>query len=381
MKILVITNLYPPQAIGGYERSMADYARLLQQRGHSVLVLTSDETSLTQNIDTFFNVEIKRCLKLLAGWNEQGSWEHPLDIVAQVMMHNRFIASSILQVFQPDVCLVGNLDSLGVELIEKVIVDGIPAAHFVMNSKPGYPVELAPKTKLYRYIACSNWVKTHLSKQGYPTQTTQVVYPGAAVEEFYQQNLPPRDRLRIAYASLVMPYKGADVLMEALSFLHASDIPFSATFAGGSLMPDFVEVLKDFVNQEGMQEKIKFTGALTRYDLKKLYTEHNVLVFPSRFPEPFGISQIEAMAAGLTLITSGTGGASEIITHGQEGYNFESENPLDLADALAYLPLHPSKWESAARLGQQQAISHFSHTKSVEKLEALLLELVSLSRL
>ena len=42
MKLLLITNLYPPQELGGYGRCMADFAWGLQQRGHTLQVLSSD---------------------------------------------------------------------------------------------------------------------------------------------------------------------------------------------------------------------------------------------------------------------------------------------------------------------------------------------------
>ena len=42
MKLLIVTNLYPPQELGGYGRSMADFAWGLQQRGHEIQVLSTD---------------------------------------------------------------------------------------------------------------------------------------------------------------------------------------------------------------------------------------------------------------------------------------------------------------------------------------------------
>ena len=42
MRLLLITNLYPPQELGGYGRCMADFAWGLQQRGHTLQVISSD---------------------------------------------------------------------------------------------------------------------------------------------------------------------------------------------------------------------------------------------------------------------------------------------------------------------------------------------------
>ena len=376
LRILIITNLYPPQVIGGYERAIADYARLLHHRDHAVLVLTSNTEEHTASYtDEDSEPTVRRCLSLWGAWTNRGAETFSLEQFAYTTFNNRMTLAQELQAFQPNVCLAGNIDFLGLELLEKILADGIPVVHYVMNGSPGYPAELSPKSSLHQYMTCSNWVQENLQQQGYPVATAQTVYPGAAVEEFYQAELPPHDYLRIAYASLVMQYKGADVLIEALSLLHAADIKFTATIAGGSLQPEFVEALHQFVESEGMEDHVQFAGALSRQELKQLYRTHNVLVFPSRFQEPFGISQIEAMAAGLTLVTSGTGGAGEVVEHGQDGLIFESENPLHLADILSSLPTSPSEWETITRRGQQRALSQFSQSRSVEQLESILLNL------
>ena len=49
MKILVITNLYPPQELGGYGRSISDFVWGFIQSGHHVEVLTSDAPYLNGN--------------------------------------------------------------------------------------------------------------------------------------------------------------------------------------------------------------------------------------------------------------------------------------------------------------------------------------------
>jgi glycogen synthase len=378
LRILVISNLYPPQMIGGYERAIADCARLLYQRGHEVLVVTSNAEAYTASYtNAAVEPPVRRCLLLGGAWTQQGGeWFSPEQVKAIVLQNQNTLAQQ-LQVFQPHVCLAGNMDFLTPEILELVISSGIPVAHYVMNESPGYAANLTPKSSLYRYITCSDWVRQQLQQQGYPAATAQTIYPGAAVEEFYQAELPPRDRLRIAYASLVMYYKGADVLIEALWLLHAAGIEFTATIAGGTIQPEFVESLQQVVESEGLQDTIKFVGALSRQELKHLYRTHNILVFPSRFEEPFGISQIEAMAAGLTLVTSGTGGAAEIIENGRDGLIFESENAFDMANILSSLPKFPTEWEKITRQGQQRAISQFSQAQALAQLESVLLHLAN----
>ena len=379
MKILVMTNLYPPQILGGYERSIADFARLLHHRGHAVLVLTSDTKELSgSHLGQYPDPLIDRSLLLCGQWHrERGPEWFSAEQIVEINHQNSQTLSGHLQSFQPDVCLVGNATFLSVELLEQVLAAQVAIVHYVMNEQPGYPPPLTPQSSHYRYVTCSDWVTQVLQEKGYPVATAQTIYPGAAVEEFYQAELPSRDKLRIAYASLVMHYKGADVLVEALCLLQAVGIEFTATIAGNTLTPKFVEALQSLIESEGMQDRVTFPGVLSRQELSQLYQTHNVLVFPSRFQEPFGISQVEAMAAGLTLITSGTGGAREIVEQGQDGLLFESENPFDLADALSFLAANPVDWEAIARKGQQKALSQFSQTRAVEQLEVVFQTLIS----
>lgn len=380
-RILIISNLYPPQALGGYERSIADFARILQHRGHRVRVLTSDTQEFhAEHSSIYPDPGVFRGLKLAGQWQQGvGAKWFPPDQAEPIFRQNVQEIDQHIQDFQPDIALVGNIDLLHTIPIQTLLAAQIPTVHYVMNATPGYAPELAPQTRLFQYVTCSNWVTQSLQKAGYPAATAQTVYPGAIVEEFYQAQLPPRDRLRIAYASLVMAYKGADVLLEALSILPVMDIPFSATIAGDTFDPAFVANLKEFVEAEGLAEHIQFTGVLSRRGLHELYKTHNVLVFPSRFQEPFGISQIEAMAAGLTLVTSGTGGAKEIIEAGQDALLFESENPLDLADKLAFLAANPQESETIARRGQAKAMNHFNQISSTAALEAVFQQLIAAS--
>ena len=382
LKILVITNLYPPQVLEGYERSIAGFARLLHHRGHEVLVLTSDTPQLSaSHVDNYSDPIIDRGLLLMGEWLSEGVRLFDHQRVVEVRQQNQAVLKHHLDHFQPDICLAGNLRfvQLEAESLALLLSHRVPVAHYLMNAQAEYLPQHTPRSSLYRLITCSDWVTASLRTLGYPAATAQTLHPGVDVDAFYQAELPPHDRLRIAYASLVSEDQGADILVEALSLLHAAGIEFAATIAGGTFQPEFVEALRQFVESEGLQESVHFPGALSQQELVQLYKNHNVLVFPSRFEEPFGIEQIEATAAGLTLVTSGTGGAREIIEeHGQDGLIFESENPFDLADILSSLPTDLARWEAIAQAGQQRAMSEFSQARAIEKLEAIFLELVAL---
>ncbi|MFN7716121.1 MAG: glycosyltransferase family 4 protein [Pseudanabaenaceae cyanobacterium] len=387
LRILIISNLFPPQVVGGYERAIADYARRLHERGHEILVLTADVRDLPTAYDDSKSdpkpFPVRRCLQLFGEYVDGGiAFLHP-EVAASVGMHNYTVLSDQIPGFAPDVCLCGCLDFLGVGIPKQLLGAGVPVAHFVMNNVTGYPFSLSPREEFYQYITVSDWIKSTLSDGGYPTHSAITIYPGADTE-FFTPSRPRElltDKLSILYAGLVMPHKGTDVLIDALSLLHQEGIDFTATIAGGSLNTNYVAQLKSFVQEQGMTDQVKFTGLLGKAALRDLYRTHNVYVLPSRFDEPFSIGLIEAMAAGLTCIASHVGGSPEAITDQENGLIFTSENALELADGLASLPLQPELWQTMALAGQQKAVTQFSRQRTIEQIEAVLWNLYQRKKL
>ena len=368
-KILVINNLYPPQEMGGYGRLLFDFTNILRKRGHSIYVLTSDSPYLG-NTDGD-KPDVHRSLVLFGGW-EGGvckTMENKDDII-RIVRKNIAGLEQLLKEFRPDACLLGNIDFLSRNIMNPMLDKKIPIIHHMGNQQPGYAVSETPKNRLYHLAAASNWLKNEIQKQGYPLKDISVVFPGALVEEFRMRIPPALDKLRIVYASIVLPYKGPHILINALKKLHDSGIDFSCSIAGTSTDKSFVDSLKSFVAGNGMEDRIRFLGFLPREELKNLFARHNVLVFPSLFQEPFGISQVEAMAAGLTVVTSGTGGAKEIVEHGVSGIIFKTEDDASLAEELIQLAKYPLKCQQIALAGQRRATEKFDIERSVDSLES-----------
>jgi len=379
-KILVVTNLFPPQELGGYGRKMWEFSNQLRARGHEVRVLAGDLPSLAKAPnaeESALEPVVARTLKLLGTW-EKGA-PTPIEDVGLVIendQYNRQLLQDTINEMRPDIVFAGNMDFLGVGIPETALNMGLPVLQALGNPVPGYYPHEQPSSPRYWIGSCSHWNAAKLQSQGYSPGRVDVIYPGARVDRFFRVNLPDRQTLRICFAGLVMPFKGVRTLVDALGLLHQNGIPFHAELAGESTDPEFIKELKSMAAAYGFADRLHFTGFLDREGLSALFARNNVLVFPSIVEEGFGISQVEALASGLVVVSSGTGGAREIIRDRVDGLLFPAGNQRALAEALFQLHANPELFANLQANSQKRAIE-FSVPKSVLKIEELITGLLA----
>ena len=205
-----------------------------------------------------------------------------------------------------------------------------------------------------------------------------VIYTGAEVVQFLNLPLVPlTEPLRIAYAGLMMGSKGPQVLLSALIQLKQQGIAFKAEFAGGFLDANGLEPFQNFAVRGGISNNVRFLGRLDREELRLFYGRHHVFVFPSIHPEGFGIVQVEALASGLLVVSSGQGGARETVHDDLNGRRFAPGNPDQLTRVLVDIVKHRARHEAMRRFGRRLARSHFDVRVSTHKLSKLISEQVS----
>lgn len=379
-KILVLTNLYPPQELGGYGRMMWEFAQGLRARGHELRVLTADVASAAKPPtadEREMESIVLRSLELFGEWKGGRPTLSPQHEVVARNHRNLRRWRDELQRFRPDFILCGNLDLLGPDLVQAALNNGFPVLHALGNAAPGYSVAVQPCSPRYWIGPSSDWGGLALRQAGYAPARVETVYPGARIDRFFRLVLPDTAHLRICFAGLVLPFKGPHVLIEALIRLHLAGVSFRAEIAGEAPDPAFLAQLQEIVREGGIGDKVRFTGFLDRERLAALFARSNVLVFPSQVPETFGISQVEAMAAGLVVITSATGGAKEVVRSGTDGLQYAAKDGQELAEKLGSLVRDRALMGRLQRAAQSRAFD-FAVERSVERIEELMEEMLAL---
>tara|TARA_Y100001933_G_C18956743_1_gene546342 strand:+ start:64 stop:612 length:549 start_codon:yes stop_codon:yes gene_type:complete len=166
-----------------------------------------------------------------------------------------------------------------------------------------------------------------------------------------------------------MGSKGAHTLIEALIQVKQQGINVQASLAGDSFQNGYREQLEERLKQNDLDGAVQFVGQLERRALARFYALHHVGVFPSIHPEAFGIVAAEMMASGLVVVSSGVGGAGELIDDGRTGLLFQAGDSQDLARCLMRLASDAALITRLRQAGQRQTRQSFSVMASVTALE------------
>jgi glycosyltransferase involved in cell wall biosynthesis len=124
------------------------------------------------------------------------------------------------------------------------------------------------------------------------------------------------------------------VLHTLLRAISDQQLAASVDVVGGlKAEPTYADEMQKFAMDHGLSPMVRLHGALDNEPLIEMYKQAHVLVVPSSY-EGFGIVYLEGMGFGLPAIGTTAGAASEVITHGEDGYLIEPDDATTLAGHL-----------------------------------------------
>jgi glycosyltransferase involved in cell wall biosynthesis len=124
--------------------------------------------------------------------------------------------------------------------------------------------------------------------------------------------------------------KGQMVLMQALPLIMKSFRDVQVLLVGENYLQD--DIMAN-IEEYGLQQNVVMTGRLSQEEVYRLYSLMDVVAVPS-LVEGFGLTAIEAMAAGKPVVASHVGGLAEIVEDGVTGTLVEPQNHQSLATAI-----------------------------------------------
>ncbi len=181
------------------------------------------------------------------------------------------------------------------------------------------------------FIANSRYIARRIRK--IYRRDAQVVYPPVDIDRFAGPDQDREDFYLVV--SRLVPYKRVDVIIEAFNRLK---LPLVVVGTG----PDFARCRR----LARPDAKIEFSGY--ENDAKIASYMQRCRAFLIAADEDFGITPVEAQAAGAAVIAFGRGGSQETVLPGRTGCFFSHQTPESIADAVREFERDPRRFDPAA---------------------------------
>ena len=238
-----------------------------------------------------------------------------------------------------------------------------------------------------RAIAISGPVREHLLRDFHvPQRRIRLVYNGIPVSHYLTPPDPEalltyRQRWQIRAGQPVIGgigrlaagrVKGFDSIL-LVAYLLKEEVPdLQVLIVGDGPRRPFLE---DVVRRFGLQDRVRFVGVVS--DIRIPLGLMDVFIFPSRWPEAFGLTLVEAMASGRAVVATEVGAVPEIVRQGIDGWLVPPEDPSALTEKV--LSLLKDR-DAALRLGrkaQERAREMFDLNRMADEIEGVYREVVS----
>ncbi len=332
MRIVFYTSSFYPM-VGGLETVVKNWAFELTRLGHEIHVITLGKC----NDSDSFPFKVSRGLSNWQLWNVM----RKSDIIIQFNVSLKVIVPSILS-FRPQIIshhgnnlnITGHWNKYG--RIKQFIADHIAALN----------------------ITCSNYIRTFFKNS--------ITIYSSYQDGLFQLNDKLDRSKEVVFVGRLVSDKGCDVLLKAIQILkveYLRECSLSIIGDGPEKFP-----LEELVKEYNLKDCVEFLGIKTEKNLVDEINNHNILVVPSVWKEPFGIVALEGLACGCAVVVSNQGGLPEAV--GDYGYLFESGNPRSLAKILNTILANGSNVDGNSL---NRHLSQFNVQVTVKKLNDILL--------
>ena len=387
MKVLVITNLYPPEFVGGYELGCAQMVGALRGAGHDLHVLTSVSAHAAGREER----GVDRMLEVPPIYNRARMQSMSAEVqqylytqASTVNPANTRAIAEALEEFEPDVAYLWNLFGVGgLGVLALLEHQGVPWVWHLMDIVPRELCRVAgPRPQLAdelsrvfpgRYILCSSHLLGELRDGGIALGDRVTIVPNwthgdppAPRREFFAGG---QLRLLSASGELCEP-KGTHILIETAARLRDHGFGnFTIDLFGREDDARF----RTLLYKHEVADIVRLMGSVSHQELLELYRSYDVFAFPTWTREPSAFAPLEAAAAGcVPLFTSDCGNAEWMI----DGVDClkARRTPDGFAVRIGQVLRGEVGLDQIGRRAQSVAWREFHVSRAARKVEEVLLE-------
>lgn len=366
MRILQVSSA---RSMGGGERHLADLANALAERGHEVYAALPARSPLREALSALpaqniFTLRLRNALDLSSA----------LELKRLVRDHRIEIVHAHLARDYPLAAIATRRSRRAKLIITRHVLFALNRLHAVTLSHAA------------RVIAVSHATKRALLKQKiFPAHKISVIrygidYHHLAARLQNSDGAAFRRRLKIEPESLLIgtigelkPQKGHADFLRAAAIIarRRADAHFIIAGADTTRTGQHRAALEHLINQLHLNDRVHLVGWLD--DIAPMLAALDVCVSASH-TESFGLSIVEAMAAGLPVVAAATEGAREIIEGEDTGTLVPIGDTEALASAILSLLENPTARARIGQLAQASARARFSRARMIDATEQVYFE-------
>jgi glycosyltransferase involved in cell wall biosynthesis len=245
-----------------------------------------------------------------------------------------------------------------------------PAFPWPLRSAARWAVDqVLRRARPARFVVPSRFLRDRMvGAEGLPADRVDVLH--WPVEPSISRAAPEAARAgaarRFLFVGSLVPEKGPQVLLAAFREAARERADLTLSFAGTGPRAYVAELQ---ASAAGLP--VRFLGRLERAAVTAAYREHDALVLPSIWDEPFAVVPLEAMALGLPVIATAVGGTAEAVEHERTGVLVPPRDPAALSAAILRLAADPLFTQSLAANGQAWARGTLAFPLFMDRLERL----------
>ncbi len=390
MRILFATDQYLPTP-GGISTVTQRISVALAKKGHTVAVIAP-------STDWKFRKELKDGVTI---YSISSLLVHKLKQLrySPTFLYRKKI-DHIIRSFRPDIIHLETPNTIASEALyvaEKLNIPVIATCHImpenISGTLPFLPSKIGKMIgNLYMKQVINVYNKVSLVTAPTPIGTAILIANGIKrptlplsngidLEAFRQPSQEEKQKLQkkynlsqtpiILYIGRLDKEKKVNILIEALQYLKRTQT-FQVIIEGKGQQ---MENLEDLVQKLGLQDKVSFIGYTEEKELSTLYSLATVFVMPST-AELQSLVTMEAMALGLPVIGARAGALPYLIKPDENGFLFEPDNPVDLAQKLQRILENPDLQKSMSRKSLELIKEH-DINNIIEKMEALYTKIIN----
>ncbi len=203
--------------------------------------------------------------------------------------------------------------------------------------------------------------KIHLIHNGIPI--AQYTAQSEAVKQDFIKRFNLKDKIVIGSVARFVEWKGYRYIVEAAKTLVKKHPNLKFLFTGSGRQKQEIENL---VRQYGLEDHIIFTGFINPEQMPSLYGVMDIFLHAA-FMEPFGLVFSEAMANGVPIVTSKTGGAADVLEHKVTCFFTGYKDPNGIVEGIEWMLHNPGVREGMKEKVKKIAIEKLSIELALEK--------------